>query len=259
MDWRRPGSARFSMPSRGSHASAMMRWPGAHPSLISLDYNRLVSRKRRIRMDLALFIRRLKHPARPALALPRAQALGTGVTMSSLSPVPIVPGMQMDGAMGKVRSASDRVIPAFILLISALIADSGAQAQIAANPNDSNRVKVLEIWEASDSKASSVKRHKIAAAPANKKVVLRNTARHGRATTNEVASRQLSNSNMLVEPAISVDATNATSAQNDTPGLSPEQTGTAAVDTHGAALASSFGEDNNVGLVGKSASRDRRC
>jgi hypothetical protein len=202
-------------------------------------------------MDLALFIRRLKHPARPALALPRAQALGNCVTMSSLSPVPIVPGtqQQMDGAMGKVRSASDRVIPAFILLISALIADSGAQAQIAANPNDSNRVKVLEIREASDSKASSVKRHKSAAAPANKKVVLRNTARHGRATTNEVASRQLSNSNMLVEPAISVDA-NATSAQNDTPGLSPEQTGTAAVDTHGAALASSFGEDNNVGLVG---------
>ena len=37
------GSARFSMPSRGSHASAMMRWPGAHPSLISLDYNRLLS------------------------------------------------------------------------------------------------------------------------------------------------------------------------------------------------------------------------
>ena len=149
--------------------------------------------------------------------------------------------------MGNIRSAADFVIPAFILLISALIADSGAQAQIGTSPNDSNRVKVLEIREASDTKASSVKRHKSAAAPAKKKVVLRNPPGTREATTNEGAPRQLSNSNMLVEPAMPVDA-NATSAQNDAPGLSPEQTGTPAVDTHGAALASSFGEDDKVGL-----------
>ena len=46
--------------------------------------------------------------------------------------------------MGNVRSAADFVVPAFVFLISALIANSGAQAQTTSNAGDSKRVQVLQ-------------------------------------------------------------------------------------------------------------------
>jgi hypothetical protein len=141
--------------------------------------------------------------------------------------------------MWNIRSAADLVVPTFICLISALIANSGAQAQTATDANDSKRVQVLQIREASAAKQSSVTKSKSAATPTKKKVVQRNTIRQTGAAANEGVPSEFSNKNMPVQ---------STLAQNNTPALSTEQTGILAVGNRAVAIASSPGEDNNVSL-----------
>jgi len=149
--------------------------------------------------------------------------------------------------MGTLRSAAHHVAPVFICLISPLIA-AGAHAQTAADASDSKRVQVLQIREVSATNESSVKKSKSAATPAKKKVVQRKTVRQTKAAANEgahAAGAQLPSANTPVQSAMAVAAP-VTPAPNDT--LSAEQTGTLTVGNRALALASSPGEDNNVGL-----------
>jgi hypothetical protein len=138
-----------------------------------------------------------------------------------------------------LRSAAHYVAPAFICLISTFIA-GGAHAQTAADASDSKRVQVLQIREVSATNESSVEKSKTAAKPAKKKVVQRKTTRQTKAAANEGANTPVQSAMAVVVPA--------TPGQNDTLTLSAEQTGTLAVGDRAVALASSPGEDNNVGL-----------
>jgi hypothetical protein len=147
--------------------------------------------------------------------------------------------------MGNTRSAAETLVPA-IVLISALIASSGAPAQTATDASEGNRVQVLQIREASGPKESSVKKSKLVATPAKKKAALRNTIKKSSAAANEQAPTEPSNQNTPVQSPI-VAAANATAAQNEISAPSPEQTGTLTVGNRVEALAS-FGDDNNVGL-----------
>ena len=147
--------------------------------------------------------------------------------------------------MWNLRSAAHHVAPAFICLICTLIAGE-AHAQTATDAGDSKRVQVLQIREAGATNESSVKKSKTAATPAKKKVVQRKTIRQTKAAANDdphAAEAQLPNLNTSATAAV----TAATPAQNDTPTLFAEQTGTLAVGDRPVALASSS-EDNNVGL-----------
>jgi hypothetical protein len=150
--------------------------------------------------------------------------------------------------MWNLRSAAHHVAPAFICLISTLIA-GGAHAQTVTDPSDSKRVQVLQIREVSATDESSVKKSKTVATPAKKKVVQRKTIRQTKAAAREdphAAETQLANPNRPVQSAMAV-VTPATPAQNDRPTLFAEQTGTLAVGGRPVALASSS-EDNNVGF-----------
>lgn len=146
--------------------------------------------------------------------------------------------------MGNARSAAESLVPA-IVLISALIASSGAPAQTATDASEGKRVQVLQIREASGPKESSVEKSKLVAAPTKKKAVGRNTIRKPSAAANEQAPTRPSNQNTPVQSPI-VAAANATPAQNEISAPS-EQTGTLAVGNGVEALAS-FGDDNNLGL-----------
>ena len=149
---------------------------------------------------------------------------------------------------GIPRSAAHHVAPAFICLISTLIA-GGAHAQTVTDPSASKRVQVLQIREVSATDESSVKKSKTVATPAKKKVVQRKTIRQTKAAAREdphAAETQLANPNRPVQSAMAV-VTPATPAQNDTPTLFAEQTGTLAVGDRSVGLASSS-EDNNVGF-----------
>jgi hypothetical protein len=151
--------------------------------------------------------------------------------------------------MWTLRSAAHHVAPAFICLISTLIV-GGAHAQTAADATE--RVKVLQIREASATNVSSVKKSKTAATPAKKKVVQRKTTGQTKAAANEGArspEAQLPNPNTPVQSAMAAGAP-VTPAPNDTLTLSAEQTGTLAVGDRALALASSAGDDNNFGLSG---------
>jgi hypothetical protein len=106
--------------------------------------------------------------------------------------------------------------------------------------SDSKRVQVLQVQEVSATNESSVKKSKTAATLAKKKVAQRRTTRQTKAAANEGANTPLQSAMAVVVPA--------TPAQNDTLALSAEQTGTLAVGDRAVALASSPGEDNNVGL-----------
>ena len=141
--------------------------------------------------------------------------------------------------MCTLRSAAHHVTPALICLISAFIA-GGAHAQTAADASDSKRVQVLQIREVGATNESSVKKSKTAATPAKKKVVQRKATRQTKAAANEGAITPVQSAMAVVAPA--------TPAQNDTLTLSVEQTGTLAVGDRAVALASSPGEDDNVGL-----------
>ena len=89
--------------------------------------------------------------------------------------------------MWNPRSAAHHVVPAFICLISLLIA-VGAHAQTATtDASDSKRVQVLQIQEASATNENSIKKSKSAATPAKKKVVKRKTHGQTKATANEDA------------------------------------------------------------------------
>jgi hypothetical protein len=146
--------------------------------------------------------------------------------------------------MWTLRSAAHHVAPTFICLISTLIV-GGAHAQTTADAGDNKKVQVLQIREASATNESSVKKPKTAATPAKKKVVQRKTTRQTKAAANEGArapEAHLPNPNTPVQSAMAVSAP----AQNET--LSAEQTGTLAIGDRAVALASSPGEDNNVGL-----------
>ena len=141
--------------------------------------------------------------------------------------------------MWTLRSAAHYVAPAFICLFSMFIA-GGAHAQTATDASDSKRVQVLQVQEVSATNESSVKKSKTAATLAKKKVAQRRTTRQTKAAANEGANTPLQSAMAVVVPA--------TPAQNDTLALSAEQTGTLAVGDRAVALASSPGEDNNVGL-----------
>jgi hypothetical protein len=132
--------------------------------------------------------------------------------------------------MGNIRSAAESLVPT-IVLISALIASGVATAQIATDASDGKRAQVLQIREASGSKESSVKEPKLVAGPAKKKAALRNTR----------------NQNTPVQYPIGA-AASATAAQNEILAPSSEQTGTLTVGSRVEALASLFGDDNNLGL-----------
>src|SRR6516165_5530887 len=135
------------------------------------------------------------------------------------------------------------VVPAFICLISLLIA-VGAHAQTATTgANDSKRVQILQIQEASTTNESSVKKSKSAATPAKKKVVRRKNHGQTKAAANEGAP----NPNAPVQYAMAAVAP-GTPAQNDTLMLSTEQTGTLAVGDRAVAFASSPGDDNIAGV-----------
>ena len=144
--------------------------------------------------------------------------------------------------MWNLRSAAHHVVPAFICLISPLIA-GGAHSQTVTDASDSKRVQVLQIRETSATNESSVKKSKTAAAPAKKKASQRKTIRQNKAAASEGAP----DPNMPVQSAMAVVAL-ATPVQNDTLTLSAEQTGTLAVGDRAVATASSPDEDNNVGL-----------
>jgi hypothetical protein len=149
--------------------------------------------------------------------------------------------------MWNLRSAAHHAAPAFICLISTLIA-GGAHAQTATDASDTKRVQVLQIREASATNESSAKKSKTAATPAKKKVVQRKTIRQTKAAANEDAhgaGTQIPDPNTPVQSTVAVVAP-ATPAQNDGLTLSAEQTGTLAVGDRAVALASSPGEDNNV-------------
>jgi hypothetical protein len=89
--------------------------------------------------------------------------------------------------MWNVRSAADRVVPAFFcLIIFTLIAD-GAEAQTAAGATDSKRVQVLQIREGAAAKEIAVKKPKSAATRAKKKAAHRNNLSQIKAGTNEAA------------------------------------------------------------------------
>jgi hypothetical protein len=133
--------------------------------------------------------------------------------------------------MWTLRSAAHYVAPAFICLISTFIA-GGTHAQTAADASDSKRVQVLQIREVSATNESSVEK--------SKKVVQRKTTRQTKAAANEGANTPVQSAMAVVVPA--------TPGQNDTLTISAEQTGTLAVGDRAVALASSPGEDNNVGL-----------
>jgi hypothetical protein len=141
--------------------------------------------------------------------------------------------------MWTLRSAAHYVAPAFICLTSTFIA-GGAHAQTAADASDSKRVQVLQIQEVRATNESSVKKSKTVATPAKKKVVQRKATRQTKAAANEGANTPVQSAMAVVVPA--------TPAQNDPLALSAEQTGTLAVGDRAVALASSPGEDNNVGL-----------
>ena len=145
--------------------------------------------------------------------------------------------------MWNPRSAAHHVVPAFICLISLLIA-VGAHAQTATtDASDSKRVQVLQIQEASATNENSIKKSKSAATPAKKKVVKRKTHGQTKATANEDAP----NPNTPVQSATAAVAP-GTPAQNDTITLSTEQTGRLTVGDRAVAFASSPGEDNIAGL-----------
>jgi hypothetical protein len=148
--------------------------------------------------------------------------------------------------MGNTRSAAESLVPA-IVLISALISSGGALAQTATDASEGKRVQVLQIREASGPKDNSVKKSKSVATPAKKKAALRNTIKKSGAAANEQAPIEPSNQNTAVQSPI-VAAANATPAQNETSAPSSEQTGTLAVGNRVEALASSLGDDNNLGL-----------
>jgi hypothetical protein len=144
--------------------------------------------------------------------------------------------------MWTLRSAAHHVAPTFIFLISMIIV-GGAHAQTAADASDGKRVEVLQTQAASATNEGSVKKSKTATTAAKKKVVQRKTNKQTKAVANEGAP----NPNTPLQPAVAVPAP-AMPAQNDTPTLSTEQAGTLAVGDRAVALASSPGEDNNVGL-----------
>jgi hypothetical protein len=149
--------------------------------------------------------------------------------------------------MWNLRSAAHHAAPAFICLISTLIA-GGAHAQTATDASDTKRIQVLQIREASATNDSSVKKSKTAATPAKKKVVQRKTIRQTNAVATEdphAAETQLPSPNTVQSTTAVV--TPATPAQNDTSTLFAEQTGTLAVGDRPVALVSSS-EDINVGL-----------
>ena len=141
--------------------------------------------------------------------------------------------------MWTLRSAAHYVAPAFICLFSTFVA-GGAHAQTATDASDSKRVQVLQVQEVSATNESSVKKSKTAATPAKKKLAQRKTTRQTKAATNEGANTPVQSAMAVVVPV--------TPAQNDTLALSAEQTGTLAVGDRAVALASSPGDDNNVGL-----------
>jgi hypothetical protein len=147
--------------------------------------------------------------------------------------------------MGNIRSAAESLVPT-IVLISALIASSVATAQTATDPSDGKRAQVLQIREASGPKESSVKKPKLVAGPAKKMAALRNT-RKSSAAANEQDPTQPSNQNTPVQSSIGA-AASATAAQNEILAPSSEQTGTLTVGSRVEALASFFGDDNNLGL-----------
>ena len=150
--------------------------------------------------------------------------------------------------MWNLRSTAHHVVPAFICLISLLLA-VGAHAQTATtDATDSKRVQVLQVQEASATNESSVKKSKSAAIPAKKKVVQRKTISQTKAAANEgvdAAGAQLPNPNTPVQSTMTAVAP-ATPAPNDTLTHSAEQTGALTVGDRAVTLAS--GEDNNVGL-----------
>ena len=148
--------------------------------------------------------------------------------------------------MGNTRSAAESLVPA-IVLISALIASSGAPAQTATDASEGKRVQVLQIREASRPKESSVKKSKLVATPAKKKSGLRNTIKKSSAAASEQAPTERSNQNTAVQSPI-VAAAKVTAAQDEVSAPSSEQTGTLAVGNRVEALASSFGDDSNLGL-----------
>src|SRR5262249_53163739 len=126
----------------------------------------------------------------------------------------------------------------------------GAHAQTATDAGDTKRVQVLQIREAGTTNESSAKKSKTAATPVKKKVVQRKTIRQTKAVANEdahAAGTQIPNPNTPVQSTMAVVAP-ATTAQNDSLTLSAEQTGTLAVGDRAVALASSAGEDNDVGF-----------
>lgn len=145
--------------------------------------------------------------------------------------------------MWNPRSAAHHVVPAFICLISLLIA-VGAHAQtVTTDASDSKRVQVLQIQEASATNENSIKKSKSSATLAKKKVVKRKT--HGQ--TKAAANKDAPNPNTPVQSATAAVAP-GTPAQNDTVTLSTEQTGRLTVGDHAVAFASSPGEDNIAGL-----------
>ena len=148
--------------------------------------------------------------------------------------------------MWNLRSAARHVAPAFICLISTVIA-GGAHAQTASDASDGKRVQVLQIREAGATNDSSVKKSKTAATPAKKKVVQRKTIRHTKAAANEDphAAETLPSPNTV--QSVTAVVTPTTPAQNDTRMLFAEQTGILAVGDRPVVLASSS-EDDNVGL-----------
>jgi hypothetical protein len=141
--------------------------------------------------------------------------------------------------MWNLRSTAHHLVPAFICLISSLIAN-GAHAQPVTNAGDGKHVEVLQIREASTTNEGSDKKAKTVT-PAKKKIVKRKT--HGQ--TKVAANEGVPNPNTSVGSAMAVVAPGMP-AQNDNLTPSAEQTGILAVGDRALALASS--EDNNVGL-----------
>ena len=140
----------------------------------------------------------------------------------------------------EAQRSAHYVVPVFICLISLLIA-VGAHAQTATtDANDSKRVQILQIQEASATNESSVKKSKSAA---KKKVVRRKNYGQTKAAANEGAP----NPNTPIQYAMAAVAP-GTPAQNDTLMLSTEQTGTLAVGDRAVAFASSPGVDNIAGV-----------
>src|SRR4029077_12424921 len=127
--------------------------------------------------------------------------------------------------MWNLRSTAHHVVPAFICLISLLLA-VGAHAQTATtDASDTKRVQVLQVQEASATNESSVKKSKSAAIPAKKKVVQRKTISQTKAAANEgvnAAGAKLPNPNTPVLSTMAVIVP-ATPAPNDILTHSAEQ------------------------------------